>query len=241
VRRQRAVVCHDALVPEVIVVLFWIWVLVALGVYSYRLFRRATQGPKAKRQASDVEGETGAAGGVLGRLGKSSPPPLPEGPIEARLPQSLQNQPPPAPDDDSAAMPEGGGADVAPAGARADASATGPGSPGAAEPTAVPRPTTLAEALHGIRMPADLLPVVQAGEPGLIDGRRARFGATGTNIPTVAEALGDELRRLGFAVDGLDTIGSARAGLTATRGDTAVSASISIDDDSGAVIVELNV
>ena len=214
-RRKRAVVCHDALVPEVIVVLFWIWVLVALGVYSYRLFRRATQGPKAKRQASDPEGETGSAGGVLGRLGKSSPPPLPEGPIEARLPQSLQNQPPPAPDDDSTAMPKGGPADVASATTRTDAPES-PTVPGVAGSMAAPRPTTLAEALHGIRMPADLLPVVQAGEPGLIDGRRARFGATGTNIPTVAEALGDELRRLGFAVDGLDTIGSARAGLTAT-------------------------
>ena len=85
----------------------------------------------------------------------------------------------------------------------------------------MPRMVTLAEALQGIRMPEDLLPLIEPGEPGRVDGRRARFGGTGTNVPTVAVALGEELRRLGYTVDGLETITSARAGLTATRDDIA--------------------
>ena len=144
--------------------------------------------------------------------------PLPDGPIEARLPQSLQNVPPPAAADD-VVIPHGGPADVT----RSVRPESTPSSPTAEPaPIGMPRMVTLAEALQGIRMPEDLLPLVEPGEPGLADGRRARFGGTGTNVPTVAVALGDELRRLGYTVDGLETITSARAGLTATRDDVAV-------------------
>jgi len=60
-------------------------------------------------------------------------------------------------------------------------------------------------------------------------------------ILTGRGVVGDELRRLGYTVDGLDTITSARAGLTATRDDLAVAAVIELDDDTGAVVVALNV
>jgi hypothetical protein len=234
-------VCHHSPVRDVLVVLFWIWLLAALGVYGYRLYRRATQGPKAQRQA-DAPGTASSEGGLLSRLGQSSPPPLPEGPIEARLPQSLQHMPPPAGaigDAGEVVIPPGGPSDVTRASTQPRAGDTTP-TP-TPEPVGMPRMVTLGEALQGIHMPEDLLPVVEAGDPGVIDGRRARFGATGTNVPTVAVALGDELRRLGFAVDGLETITSTRAGLTATRDAMSVAASIEIDDDTGAVTVELNV
>ena len=88
-----------------------------------------------------------------------------------------------------------------------------------------------------------LLPVVTPDEPGLADGRRARFAATDTNVPVVTTSLAEELRRLGYAVDGLDTLTSDRAGLSASRGDlsVAVAATIEIDAETGAVVVELNV
>jgi hypothetical protein len=237
-------VCHDSPVRDVLVVLFWIWLLVALGVYSYRLYRRATQGPKSTRGGRAADGAEGSSeGGLLGRLGQSTAPPLPDGPIEARLPKSLQDRPPPVAGD-AAVIPPGGPAAAtravhpdAPSGDAADAS----GASEASEPVGMPRTVTLAEALQGIRMPEDLLPLVEPGEPGLVDGRRARFGGIGTNVPTVAGALGDELRRLGYSVDGLDTTTSVRAGLTATRDELSVAAVIEIDDDTGAVVVELNV
>jgi len=220
-------------------VLFWMWLLVALGVYSYRLYRRATQGPKSKReaQASErVEGQVTSEGGLLGRLGQTTSSPLPDGPVEARLPKALQDVPQPAAADGDVAIPPSGPAEAT-LHLRPEHRDTAEPAP----PMGMPKIVTLGEALQGIQMPADLLPVVEADEPGLIDGRRARFGATGTNVPTVAVALGEELRRLGYTVDGLETITSVRAGLTATRDAVSVAASIEIDDDTGAVVVELNV
>jgi hypothetical protein len=224
------------------VVLFWIWVVIALGVYAYRLFRRATQGPKAEREAraAAASGTEAAGSGVLSRFTKGPEVPLPEGPIEARLPESLKDLPPPLDAEGHLVIPTGGPSDVARAVTHPDDAAPGGVEPPAA-PDLPPAHVTLAEALQGIRMPADLLPMVEPGEPGLADGRRARFGATGTNVPTVAVALGEELRRLGYTVDGLQTISSNRAGLTATRDTTAVAATVEIDDDTGAVVVQLNV
>ncbi len=218
-------------------VLFWIWVLATLAVYAYRLYRRATQGPKSKRQADAVGGtESPAEGGLRSRL-TGSVAPLPDGPIEARLPQSLQGAPPPAASDD-VVIPHGGPADVTRS-VRPEPHRPSPTAEPA--PIGMPRMVTLAEALQGIRMPEDLLPLVEPGEPGLADGRRARFGGTGTNVPTVAVALGEELRRLGYTVDGLETITSARAGLTATRDDVVGGRGDHLDEDTGAVVVELNV
>jgi hypothetical protein len=231
-------VCHDRDVRDLLVVLFWLWLLVALAVYGYRIFRRVTQGPKATRDSTSAEGPTGD-GGLRARLGMSPPPPLPDGPVEARLPESLRRAGSPPPDG-VAVIPTGGPASSTEVPTPATGVAGAPGGPGAIDPP-LRRPTTLAEALAGIRMPADLLPLVSTDEPGLVDGRRARFGATGTNVPTVAVALGEELRRLGYVVDGLETLGSTRAGLTATRDEVTVSVSVTIDDDTGSVVAELNV
>lgn len=235
--------CHHSAVRDVLVVLFWLWLAVALGVYASRIYRRATQGPKAQREAKATGGADTAptTGSVLSRLTKGPIAPLPDGPVEARLPQSLQDLPPPVDAEGHVVIPSAGPSEAA-RGAGHHAEPDAPDDPlAAAPPVPVPAHVTLAEALEGIRMPADLLPIVEGGEPGLVDGRRARFGATGTSVPTVAVALGEELRRLGFVVDGLETISSTRAGLTATRGTTAVAATVEIDDDTGAVVVQLNV
>jgi len=237
-------VCHDSSVPGVLVVLFWIWLAVALGVYAYRIFRRATQGPKSVRQARAAEGggSPSSGAGSLSRFGKGAVAPLPDGPLEARLPQSLRDLPPPVDAEGNVVIPSGG---------PSRSTLPGPGHHDGADPDAAPAdapaprpaPPTLADALQGIQMPAGLLPVVDAADAvglDLVDDRRARFGATGTNVPTVAVALGDELRRLGYTVDGLETITSGRAGLTATRGTVAVTATVTIDDDTGAVVVQLS-
>lgn len=195
-------------VRDVLVVLLWLWLLVSLSVYGYRLWRRATKGPRARRDApAETSGEP--------RSDRSSrgAPPLPDGPAEARLPRSLQGQ----------ALPSDPGLVPAPPPTQAGGA-----------------PPTVAEALQGIRMPDHLLPVVDPDVPGFSDGQRARFSGTGTSVPAVAAGLGDELRRLGYLVDGLDTVSSSRAGLSARRAGTTVSASIDLDED-GAVTVELRV
>jgi hypothetical protein len=224
------------IVRDALVVLFWLWVLVAVGVYGFRFFRRVTQGPKAVRAekaaaAGEARGTATAAeppsGGILSGLGRSTPPPLPDGPIEARLPKSLQDRP--APD-----------ATGATAGLAADPTATEPVGDDASAPPPIPRMPTLAEALEGIRMPDDLLPSIDPSDLATADGRMARFSGTGTNVPTVAAEVGDELKRLGYAVDGLDTVTSARAGLSAHRDGTTVTAAVGLDDETGAVVVTLS-
>jgi hypothetical protein len=209
-------------VRDALVVLFWLWVLVALGVYAYRIWRRISKGPKAEREA-------GAAAG-RGPLAGPAPPPLPDGPVEARLPRSLRDAPP------------------AEAPGRVDGGA--PGAAGAAAPTAEASPsaptpptdaaTTVADAVQGIELPEGLLPVVEMGDQAMLEGRRARFSATATTVESVAAALAAELDRLGYAVDGLDTVRPDRAGLSAVRGTTAVTTKVHLDDDTGAVLVELS-
>ena len=65
------------------------------------------------------------------------------------------------------------------------------------------------------------------GRPGLARAREA-------------VALADELRRLGYAVDGLDTMTSARAGLSARRDEVTVAATVDLDDADGTVRVQLH-
>jgi hypothetical protein len=205
-------------VRDVLVVLFWLWVLVAVGVYAYRIWRRVTQGPKSERQASGAGDGSTRAG--LGRLGRATPPPLPDGPVEARLPASLQNGP-------------AADAPTPPAGMEPDREAPRP------TETSSPKVTSVAEAMQGIRMPDGLLPVVDPTDPAVRDGRLARFSGTGTTVEAVTAELADELIRLGFSVDGLSTATPVRAGLSARRDGAAVSATVTYDDDSTAVVVEL--
>ncbi len=216
---------------DILVVLFWLWLLIALGVYGYRIVRRVSQGPKAEREAraagTDASAADAAAPPRKG-FGRGTPPPLPEGPLEPRLPRSLEGVTPDGRTSD-AADPRDDDTDTAGTAAASEA----------APPPPVAR-TTLAEALAGISMPDSLLPVIDPGLPGLADGRIAHFAGTGTTVSAVATALADELRRLGYGVDGLDTMTPQRAGLSGTRDGTTVSAAIELDDADGSVRVQLH-
>jgi hypothetical protein len=228
-------VCHDRVVRDVLVVLFWLWLLVAVGVYGYRIVRRITQGPKAERQARAAGTAAPAADDAVPPrkgLGRTTPPPLPEGPLEPRLPRSLEGV---IPEGEPMAAP----ADADTAGATS-AGAGAAGTPGDDAPLPPAARPTLAEALAGISMPDSLLPVIDPALPGLADGRIAHFAGTGTTVAEVATALADELRRLGYAVDGLDTMTPDRAGLSGTRDGTTVSAAIDLDDANGSVRVQLH-
>ena len=182
----------------------WRWVSTPIAIY-----RRATQGPKAQRQSarglpSPASERRRCSGGSARahRLPSRTAPSNPGSPGRCR---TCRHRPRPtrAPTPRRAPMP----VRPQPTARRA--------------PTAAPvRATvTLAEALEGITMPADLLPIVEPGEPGLIDGRRARFGATGTNdAPSVAAAVADGAAATRLSRSTASTRSrSTRAGLTATR------------------------
>ncbi len=54
--RARTVPPSSA-VRNVFVGLLWLWLLVSLGIYAYRLYRRFTQGPKAEREEMEAPSE----------------------------------------------------------------------------------------------------------------------------------------------------------------------------------------
>lgn len=223
--------CQHLGVRDALVVLFWLWVVVALCVYGYRLYRRLSGGGRSREGAGgDDTTTTGAPRRLVGRR---SEPPLPEGPLEPRLPRSLQ-QPGAA-----AAGPSSGGlADPSSKSADTggDGAATGATAPGDTPP---PRPVTVAEALSGIQLPDGLLPLVEADDLGAPDGRTARFSATGTSGSAVAGELATELQRIGYDVDG-PTPGADGTRLRCARRGTTVTGTV-VEDDDGRVVVELRV
>jgi len=64
----------------------------------------------------------------------------------------------------------------------------------------LPQAESLAEALGGIRMPADLVPLVG----NRVDPRHMLFSTRTAAPETVGAAIADELERLGFELDPLD-------------------------------------
>ncbi len=212
-------------------VIFWLWLLVALGVYGFRLWRRFTQGPKKSREQEAGGDTTGAATSPapargLSRLKGAPVAPLPEGPVEARLPKSLQGVPPPS-----------GAAEDA--GSATDATPADDGAPSAVAPSPPALRPPVAEAVQGIAMPCDLLPVVDPDNSMLVRGHTARFSTTTATVRAVAAGLADELERLGYTVGGLDTVSAGTTTLLAERDGVAVTAEVSVDDDTEAVVAEL--
>ncbi len=213
-------------------VIFWLWLLVALGVYGFRLWRRFTQGPKKSREQVDGAAATGAGtppapARGLSRLKGAPVAPLPEGPVEARLPKSLQGVPPP-----SGVIAEG-------AASATDAPPAVEGAPSPVAPAPPAHRLPVAEAVQGIAMPCDLLPLVDPDDPLLVGGHTARFSTTTATVRAVAAGLADELERLGYTVGGLDAVSAGTTTLLAERDGVAVTAEVSADDDTDAVVAEL--
>lgn len=107
-----------------------------------------------------------------------------------------------------------------------------------AEPTGPfdKRPATLAEALEGISMPCDLVPITHQAAHHM-EPNRASLATDQAGVDTVVAALAAELHRLGYGVDA----GDHR--LLAERDGTAVAASVTerITGDAPGVVVELTV
>jgi len=171
----------------VVVALFWLWILVAIGVWSYRLRRRIIQGPKSVRRAREAEEE--------GRSGALGPPDTPT--LDADTPPTR------------------------PAGSVASAQHLS---------------STVAEALRGIELPGDLVPIVDITTTPT--EHRVLFTTRTTSVRSVAAGLADALERLGYQVSdaAIDTTGERRR-LIATRSDTVVSIAVGVDP-AGVVTAE---
>lgn len=210
----------------VLVGLFWLWLLVALGVYAYRIWRRITRGPAKERPGEDEL--AGAAAPVVPTPTAPAPAPAPPAPSPPAA-----DAPAPRPD----ARPEPH--HVAPAASPSRPATTGARSglfaprtaaaddrpSGIAPPQGGEARPTVADALQGIVMPCDLTPVVPAGRH--LDPYRVAFSTDAHAAPEVGAAVGDELERLGFALES-----TTDRQLRATKGDTVVTVTLHTDPSS---------
>jgi hypothetical protein len=224
-------------VRQVLVALFWFWFAVAVLVYGYRLYRRVTQGPKSEREAKAAAAE-GRAVGLGQRVGKRDAlPPLPDGPIEARLPSSLVGKAPPGAEGAlstaAASTTMGVGADTAD-GSRSTSVGAEPG-----PPPPPSRPTVVA-ALAGISLPCQLVPVVDVADDAVSEGYRVLFSTRSSTVRGVTAAMADELERLGYEVT--DTAsgdeGEARK-LRARRAGMSVDVEVRAGDDPSSVVADV--
>lgn len=179
--------------------LFLLWVLVSLSVYGYRIWRRIAQGPKAVRQAEAGSAPAPATGLAPTASFAST---MPSGPAAAAAPVSPPAEGPAGersrPAVPFAAMPANPPASAAPASASGRGGMFAGSSPVAPAPPRDGAATPVAEALAGIQMPCDLVPLMSAD--GSLDPYHVDFVTTGVPAPTVGAALGDELERLGFSL-----------------------------------------
>ena len=208
--------CEHSTMRQVLVTLFWVWFAVAVSIYGYRLYRRITQGSKATREAK-ANASTGRTAGLGDTAsgapgsGRSTTPPLPR----SRAAKVSESEPA-APTDGS------------------DGSTTPPTVAGARDLT-----PTVVQALWGISLPCDLVPIADGGDAANTSGHRVVFTTRTATVPTVAAGLADELGVLGYQVSNAATGTSGdRHRLIATRTDTTVSVAIGIDE-SGAVAAEI--
>jgi hypothetical protein len=223
-------------VRQVLVALFWFWFAVAVLVYGYRLYRRVTQGPKSEREAKAAAAE-GRAVGMGHRVGKRSAlPPLPDGPVEARLPSSLVGKAPPAPGGGPTATASAGDGAVP----EAAAGAAGPASPADAGPPPPPSRPTVVAALAGISLPCELVPVVDVADDAVAEGYRVLFSTRSSTVRGVTAGLADELERLGYEVTdtAIGDDGDARR-LRARRAGLGVDVEVRAGDDPSSVVADV--
>jgi hypothetical protein len=179
-------------VRNLLIGLFWLWLLVSLGIYAVRIWRRMSRGSKAETQ--DDSPTVGSDGGVpivtpSSNLGAASPAGTPLPPAAEPAPKPEPSEPAPSREPERetgtrsglfapTATPEAGPA--APTGSSAEA-----------------RPT-VAELVAGIAMPCGLAPII--GSDRFLDPYHVAFSTDTAPATTVGAGVGDELERLGFAL-----------------------------------------
>ncbi|MEM9201864.1 MAG: hypothetical protein AAGC53_09390 [Actinomycetota bacterium] len=201
--------------PGFVVILFWLWFAISMAILIYRLATTGTirsgdtstdettatpSGRKAKRargdaaiaaRQADFDAELAAMTGAdveiaaLDALPAPTPPRVGELDFDAALAEAIDTGPA---EELTYSAPD-----------REPVDPTDPN---------VDRARSLAEALEGIHMPADLAPI--PGEP--FDPRRMLFSTETTPPASVGGMLADELERLGYTLTPLDDRSIAAVG-----------------------------
>ncbi len=224
------------------VVLLWIWLAVSLSVYAYRLFRWFM------RRIGGTPTTTSGPDETMPPPGSSPPPGISPATPAPAAGASPMTYPLSTPDDHLTptqrlfknaaeqkrreAAGEASGPPGDPGGAPSRGSGqpvgrTGLFAPSAVSDAAVNRPSSkpVAELLRGIRMPCDLVPVI---EPDATDTAwRVAFSTRGFDAAEVGSKVGDELERLGFALRSLND-----AEVQATRGDDTLTVRLIINPEA---------
>ncbi|MEM8708271.1 MAG: hypothetical protein AAGE98_17540 [Actinomycetota bacterium] len=215
--------------PGFLVLLFWLWLAVSIGVYAYRFFTTGSVRAAAP-EPDDAEPEDRYAAfeaqlaamprpdaPVMPDLTDPAPstpdsgpgfeafspaPPIedllaaaPEAPVEPVTEPMPIAEATPTPVPDAAPAPEY--AEPAPVMQNPSPIATMAAPPMVGDAV---RAMTLAEALEGIEMPADLIPV----GTNRFNPRHMQFFTDAFAPGDVGAALADELERLGFAIAPID-------------------------------------
>lgn len=173
--------------------LLWFWLAVSLGVYGYRLWRRATKRSTAGRDGATLD-DVVIAPPIAPRSADTAPvvPPAPIPP--APVPPAPIVTPPTTPTPTMAPGPPSSpvaGDQTGRSGLFAPAAAT-------RLPDATNERPTVADLLEGISLPCDLSPIVDTGRA--LDPYRVAFVTNRATPAEVGAGLGDELERLGFSL-----------------------------------------
>ncbi len=190
--------------------ILWLWLLVSLSVYGYRLYRRFSRSSEAAADAA-VEPGTGdrarPAGPATALIenpiaGFEQPPSASES-TPGSLPTAMAPADPPAPV--APVLPVSGADAVAPPAPAAPAAPSWTPPPGGGDiPSAMPaserraprRPVS--EVVEGIQLPCALVPLV--GDATRLDPFDIAFSTTASDEQTVRGAMAGELVRLGYQV-----------------------------------------
>jgi hypothetical protein len=157
---------------QVLVALLYLWLLIAVGVYGWRAYRRLVH----RETRKDRVAPSTATGAPTARPASTGPAP---GPADEDRPRPI---PPSGPGSGRQGVFAPSGAGVTPT----------PAEP--IRPAGGGRPT-VAELVAGIALPCGLIPVVTGAE---LDPHHVVFATTGHGAGEVGSALADELERLGF-------------------------------------------
>jgi hypothetical protein len=220
--------------------LFYLWLVVALGVWAWRGYRRVAhhesrQDREVRRtaEAGDAAATAGAATAGPVVSGTAPVPPaaadeeLPEGSLvreairaeleERRRKEQAAVEPPVAPTAPTAAS----AMDPADGGERRGVFAR-----------QAPARRPVADAVAGITMPCGLVPMVVGTD---VDPHHVVFSTSDHDAGTVGAALADELERLGFTVRSLTDTEAL-----ATRAGDEVRVTVHPDARPAGVVVELD-
>jgi hypothetical protein len=228
-------------IGQVLLIVLYAWLLTAVGVYLWRAYRRVVhhETRQDRQQRRVTQRPTGAAPGT-----DPVPTDRPALSTSADRPSEASDEPAAAGQTrDSGADRQAPPTDGDPW--RAEGSATVPPGTGTRpEPDEVGR-STVAEAVRGIELPCDLVPLIEGTR---LDPHRAVFSTSGHEPRDISAALTRTFEDLGYATETINELETRAVRADATvrvrvrpgGGDTAPSGGGAPATDRRGIVVEIS-